>query len=264
MSQQTTPLDDVTVDEAVIARNNPVVGTSHPLSSIPESGMSLDEAIVSLTGGVMEIDVAVEVKDEKLPSGGSPINASHESSMPESAMSLDVAMLSPPAGTHSPSSRPSSATQPSPGNSKLRLREDSLSRTVETPGGRSWGILLSDISSPGLTGSPRNFSQPTIFPSDARNNAIYTTVSTLSRYSTGGGGGSKLADGDSGQVVPESPVGEVSALLPIGNTTSDGILVIGALSTAGSLEEGDGLSTVYDSDDENAATLWSRDDGSFR
>ncbi|CAM9254049.1 unnamed protein product [Laminaria digitata] len=263
LSQQTTLLDDVTVDEAVIARNNPAIGTGHPFSSIPESAMSLDEAIVSLTGGLMEVDGAIGVQDERLPRGGSPINVSHLSTMPESAMSLDGAMLSLPAGTHSPSSRPSSATQPSPGKSKLRRREDSLSRTVEMPGGRSWEILLSDVSSPSLTGSPRNFSQPTIFPSDTRNNAICTTVSKLGRPPTGDGDETMAAD-DSGQGVPESPVGEASALLLMDNTTSDGTLVVGVVSTAGSFEEGDGLSTVYDSDDANAAMLWSRDDGSFR
>lgn len=58
----------------------------------------------------------------------------------------------------------------------------------------------------------------------------------------------------------EPPVGEV--LRPTGNT-NNGTLV-GALSTAASVEEGDGLSTVYDTDDENAAMVWSREGGSIR
>lgn len=47
------------------------------------------------------------------------------------------------------------------------------------------------------------------------------------------------------------------------HNTSDGILVE-ALSTTGSFEVGDGLSTVYRSGDANAAVVWSKDEGSFR
>ena len=41
-------------------------------------------------------------------------------------------------------------------------------------------------------------------------------------------------------------------------------LLGGSLPTAASFEEGDGLSTVYDTDDANAVMVWSRDDGSFK
>lgn len=60
---------------------NPAIGISHQLTSIPESAVILDEAIVTPTGVLMEIDGRVEVNDVKSPGGSSQIRASNRATI---------------------------------------------------------------------------------------------------------------------------------------------------------------------------------------
>lgn len=64
---------DVAAD-ASYARN-PAIGVGHQLTSIPESAVILDEAIMTPTGVLTEIDGRVEVNDMKIPGGSSQIRA---------------------------------------------------------------------------------------------------------------------------------------------------------------------------------------------
>eukprot|EP00904_Undaria_pinnatifida_P000165 jgi/Undpi1/10149/HiC_scaffold_28.g12603.m1 len=111
------------------------------------------------------------------------------------------------------------------------------------------------------TGSRRDCSQ-SISPSSV-SDALHATYSTPDKAPIGDGG-SYLADNNSGQESPESPVGE--AAVATDNSTRSGGSLVGTLSTSGSSKDRESLSpsTLYDTGDVNAAIVRSSDDGLLR